>query len=215
VTSPEQAEYNVLNVYFNTTAAAPDFGGTPGTPPGPLNYLQIYSPDILYAMQHTKAALVVETNGNTVSLTAQDMLNTVSQDLQQIAEWPLSVPPAGLSIGLADTGAYQSQQGLTYSINVSDGAGASPTSSLVTVTETLPSSMTLVSMSGTGWGCSSNQCVRTDSLTPGSSYPGITVTVNVASNAPAIVTNQATVWGGGSPSATLATPHPSQHSPAT
>jgi hypothetical protein len=57
-------------------------------------------------------------------------------------------------------------------------------------------------MSGTGWGCSSNQCVRSEPLTPGISYQPITATVNVAANAPSMVTNQVSVWGGGSPSAT-------------
>ncbi|MGO9262578.1 MAG: hypothetical protein ACLQU1_40800, partial [Bryobacteraceae bacterium] len=39
--TPEQAEYNVLNVYFDGTAVASSFGGTQGA--APLNYLQIYS----------------------------------------------------------------------------------------------------------------------------------------------------------------------------
>ena len=45
--SPEQAEYNVLKVYFDGTAVASFFGGTPGATP--FNYLQIYAVDFVYA----------------------------------------------------------------------------------------------------------------------------------------------------------------------
>jgi hypothetical protein len=53
----------------------------------------------------------------------------------------------------------------------------------VTVTDTLPSGLTLFSMAGMGWSCSANACTRTDSLAGGASYPAITVTVNVGANA--------------------------------
>jgi len=49
------------------------------------------------------------------------------------------------------------------------------------------------------WNCSLNplQCTRSDVLFDGLSYPPITLTVDVAANAPAGVTNTATVGGGG------------------
>jgi large repetitive protein len=68
----------------------------------------------------------------------------------------------------------------------------------VTVAETVPSGLTLVSMAGTGWACSGNSCARSDLLNGGASYPAITATVNVASNAPVQVTNQVSMSGGGS-----------------
>ncbi len=54
-------------------------------------------------------------------------------------------------------------------------------------------------MSGTGWNCTqpAGPCTRADSLAAGASYPSITLTVTVASNAPSSVTNTATVSGGG------------------
>ena len=83
--SPEQAEYNVLNVFFDGTAVASSFGGTPGG--APLNYLQIYSPDIQYATAHINApAQVMQPNGTSITMTAQDLLNLASQKLLQIAE---------------------------------------------------------------------------------------------------------------------------------
>ena len=45
--TPEQAEYNVLYVFFYGTPVAAFFGGVPGA--APLNYLQIYSDDIQYS----------------------------------------------------------------------------------------------------------------------------------------------------------------------
>src|SRR5437764_417758 len=54
-------------------------------------------------------------------------------------------------------------------------------------------------MSGTNWNCtfSTLTCTRSDALAAGASYPAITLTVNVAGNASASVTNTATVSGGG------------------
>jgi len=57
-------------------------------------------------------------------------------------------------------------------------------------------------MAGQGWTCGlpanpANVCTRADMLNAGSNYPPILVTVNVNSDAPASVTNIATVAGGG------------------
>ena len=87
---PEQALYNLLHIYFNKTVAAAQFGGTPGLTPAPLNYLQIYSQDIVYATNHAQAPVPVIENGQSspVSVTAQSMLELASQLLFQIAEPP-------------------------------------------------------------------------------------------------------------------------------
>jgi uncharacterized repeat protein (TIGR01451 family) len=95
----------------------------------------------------------------------------------------------------------QGESNASYTVTVSDSALAGPTAGTVTVTDTLPTGMTLASMTGTGWTCASNSCCRNDALNPGAGYPAITVTVNVAWNAPAQVTNQVSVSGGGSASA--------------
>ena len=92
----------------------------------------------------------------------------------------------------------QGQTGATYTITVSN-SGSGPTSGTVTVTETLPSGLTATAISGSGWTCTqpSGPCTRSDVLAPGGSYPVITLTVTVAGNAPASVTNSAAVAGGG------------------
>ncbi|HXN47522.1 MAG TPA: hypothetical protein VN893_12825 [Bryobacteraceae bacterium] len=101
-------------------------------------------------------------------------------------------------------GLGRGQTGAVFSLVVSDDAGAGPTIGTVTVTETVPGSFTLVSMSGTGWACTGNVCTRSDVLTPGASYPPITVTVDIADDAPPLETNQISVSGGGSPTLSAA-----------
>jgi hypothetical protein len=63
----------------------------------------------------------------------------------------------------------------------------------------VPAGLTPTAISGTGWTCTqpAGPCTRSDALNASASYPAITLTVNVASNAPSSVTNTATVAGGG------------------
>lgn len=110
---------------------------------------------------------------------------------------------SALAISKSHVGDFsQGQAGATYTVNVSNQPGASPTSGAVTVTEITPSGLNLVSMAGSGWACYGNACTRTDSLAAGASYPPITVAVDVAVNAPAQLTNQVMASGGGSTAAT-------------
>ncbi len=110
-----------------------------------------------------------------------------------------------ISIAKSHTGNFtRGQQGAAYRLTVSNATGVSPTTGVVTVTEIVPTGLTLASMSGTGWTCVSNgnTCSRSDTLAANSSYPAITVMVNIAANAPASVTNIASVVGGGDSTAT-------------
>ena len=107
------------------------------------------------------------------------------------------------SLTLSHTGNfYQGQQPANYTIVVSNATGSAPAAGTVTVTETLPPGLTLIQMAGTGWTCTANVCTRVDGLNGGSAYPPITVTANVNANAAAVVTNSATVAGGGAISMT-------------
>lgn len=93
---------------------------------------------------------------------------------------------------------FQGQTGATYTITASN-AGQGPSAGTVTVTDTLPAGLSATALSGTGWTCAVGTftCTRTDALASGASYPAITLTVNVAANAPTSVTNIVTVAGGG------------------
>jgi len=85
--SPVQALYNVLNVYFDGTPVAGSkefFGGTKGT--APLNYLQLYYQDIQYGTANKTIELIMKADGTTASKEFQDLLNLASEDLLGIAE---------------------------------------------------------------------------------------------------------------------------------
>lgn len=109
-------------------------------------------------------------------------------------------PPSDLTITSFHGSAFvQSQTGI-YTITVrNSGPGAS--FGPVTVTDTLPASLTGSSISGTGWSCSAPTavpitCTRSDALPATGIYPQITLLVNVAADAPSQVTHTVTVSGG-------------------
>lgn len=92
----------------------------------------------------------------------------------------------------------QGQTGAIYTITASNIGGATTTAA-VTVVDVLPTGLTATAITGTNWTCTvaTLTCTRSDALAASASYPVITLTVNVAANAPASVTNTATVSGGG------------------
>ncbi|MGJ5820336.1 FG-GAP-like repeat-containing protein [Paludibaculum fermentans] len=93
----------------------------------------------------------------------------------------------------------QGQLGASYTISVIN-VGTGPTAGTVTVADVLPpSGLAATSIGGAGWACvlATLTCTRNDSLPSGSVYPPVTVLVDVATNAPANLTNQAQVSGGG------------------
>jgi uncharacterized repeat protein (TIGR01451 family) len=113
-----------------------------------------------------------------------------------------------LTTSLSHAGTFsQGQAGATYSIAVTNN-GSVASSGLVTITDTLPAGLIATAMTGSGWDCSANSfpvvgngtataiCTRSDVLEPAAGYPAITLTTNVAADAPAGVTNTATVSGG-------------------
>ena len=115
----------------------------------------------------------------------------------------INLGPA-LSITKTHTGNFlQGQNGATYTLTVSNGTGAASTNSTATVTEAVPAGMTLVSMNGgPNWNCATlPTCTNSNVLAGGASYPTITVTVNIASNATSPLVNSVSVSGGGSATA--------------
>jgi Domain of unknown function DUF11 len=92
----------------------------------------------------------------------------------------------------------QGGTGYNYTIVVTN-VGSLSSSGTVTVTDTLPAGMTATALGGFGWTANLGTltCTRSSSLVAGASYPPITVTVNVATNAPAMVTNMTTLSIGG------------------
>ncbi|HXS78019.1 MAG TPA: FG-GAP-like repeat-containing protein [Terracidiphilus sp.] len=161
--------------------------------------------DVLAAgSSYPAIALTVNVAGNapatvTNSVTAAGggaINNATSTDSTSITQLP------ALAVSSTHAGNFtQGQTGATYTLTVSD-SGSGATSGAVTVVDTLPAGLTATSISGSGWTCTlaTLTCTRTDALSAGSSYPAITVTVNVANNAAASVTNSVTASGGGATS---------------
>jgi hypothetical protein len=80
----EQALYNVLQVIFNGTAVASSYCQTVGM--APLNYVQIYSNDFLYAGKNGAVSVHEGSCLGTHSMSAQDELNAASALLLSISE---------------------------------------------------------------------------------------------------------------------------------
>jgi uncharacterized repeat protein (TIGR01451 family) len=104
---------------------------------------------------------------------------------------------ADLTVTKTHTGSFVEGQSGNYTITVNN-IGAGPTVGTVTVTDTLPTGLLALSMSGSGWTCNTSTvtCTRSSVLVSNTSYPAITLTVLVGS-APPSVTNTVHVSGGG------------------
>jgi uncharacterized repeat protein (TIGR01451 family) len=123
-----------------------------------------------------------------------------------VALTPLVAQPASAQVILSAIKAHvgnatQGQTGFQFTISVTNN-GSSPTSAVTNVTDTLPSGMTPISGSGSGWGCViAAQTVSCTSSTfvagAGGAFPVLTLSVDVASNAAASLSNTAAVSGGG------------------
>ncbi|MGA9353462.1 MAG: alkaline phosphatase family protein [Terriglobales bacterium] len=103
------------------------------------------------------------------------------------------------SVALTQLGQFAPGGTGQYSITATNGSTGA-TSGTVTVSDSLPSVFTASSASGTGWNCnlgSTVTCNNQNALSPGASYPVITLTVHVATGASGTETDQVTVAGGG------------------
>ncbi len=148
-------------------------------------------------------------------ITSPTTVLTIAQNdftSNQVA-FPL-VSPSGSSgldpqmtvVSTHDGNFYQGQQNALYTLTISNTGGGNPSVGLVTVTDTLPTGMTLVQMIGDGWNCSGNVCTRSDVLLATLSYPVITVLVNVSSTAASPLSNVAKATGGGGGTTTSTDP---------
>jgi uncharacterized repeat protein (TIGR01451 family)/uncharacterized repeat protein (TIGR02543 family) len=101
-----------------------------------------------------------------------------------------------LTIAKNHVGSFIQSQSAQYSLVVSNGGGG-PSSGTITVTDTLPSGLTFVSGTGTGWSCSAivQAVTCTDAATPiaGSGTSTITLNVTVGASATGTLNNNATV----------------------
>ncbi len=109
----------------------------------------------------------------------------------------------------------QGQQGVPFTVDIKNngtGSTGDPTGGKnpLTVTDTLNSAFSYASGSGTGWSCSATgqtvTCTNDSTVAQGSSYPELTIDVNVSPTASTTpVTNQVSVSGGGATPTTSST----------
>ena len=106
-----------------------------------------------------------------------------------------------LTLQKTHVGTFVRGTAASFTVPVQNVSLYGPTVGVVTMNDTLPLGLTPASASGTGWTCSiasqTVSCVRSDALTAGAAYPSIALNVSVAQTAPAVVTNTATISGGG------------------
>jgi uncharacterized repeat protein (TIGR01451 family) len=102
-----------------------------------------------------------------------------------------------LTVACTHTGSFTQNQNGTYTVTVANASTTSATSGVVTVNDVVSSGLALVSITGTGWNCMGTTCSRSDPLAPGSSYPSLTVTVQVLAGAVSPQQNTVNVSGGG------------------
>lgn len=126
---------------------------------------------------------------------------TAQVDNPPVVTANLTITAPDLIVTNTDSGNFrQGDSGDSYTITVKNSGNAS-TNGLVALADTLPAGLTLTGSSGTGWTITATGPVvtatRSDALAANASYPPITLTVNVSNDAPASVTNTATVSGGG------------------
>ena len=136
------------------------------------------------------------TNTSTVSVTNPatndtNASNNTATDLTTILKPDVTVLKS-------HTGNFTRGSTGTYTITVRN---INPTATVGTVTlaDILPAGLTATAISGTGWSCTllTVTCTRNDVLSGNSSYPPITLTVSIATDASSPVTNTANVSGGG------------------
>ena len=144
--------------------------------------------------------VVGTTGGHKVNTTGTVTSSNAGSGNQATATIDVEAPD--LAITKTHSGTFtRGQTGAVWTITVSN-VGFGPTVGTVTVVDTLPAVTNPpvpTALSGTGWTCTlaTLTCTRADALPSGSSYPAITLTVNIPINIQNNFTNKATVSGGG------------------
>jgi hypothetical protein len=132
----------------------------------------------LTSSQETNIATI---SGGGETDTANDLVGDVTNVVTAGVDLAVSNSPFQLFISQGDTGVTLSTSIFNF--------GSAATTGAVTETITLVPGLTATAISGTGWNCilASLTCTRSDSLGSNLSFPAITVTFNVALNAPVAV----------------------------
>ncbi len=137
------------------------------------------------------AASLVSSNAGAAAQDAQDSITVEAPDL-------ISKKAA------VNAPYYPGQSDAAFNIVVQNIGNATATAGLITVQDNLPAGLTPQAAAGTGWACTvaapSVTCTRDAAALPlplGGTYPAISITATVATNASGVLTNTAVVSGGG------------------
>lgn len=113
---------------------------------------------------------------------------------------PVALPQLTLGKTVAPSPLVQGATG-SYTLTVQNTSDRVETDGSITLTDTLPTGLTPTAASGTDWTCNIVgqvvNCSYSGVLATGASAPEVTIEVAVAADAPASVTNTASVSGGG------------------
>ena len=116
------------------------------------------------------------------------------------ADLTIEAPALAISKTLATAQPLRPGGMASYQLRVSNMAAVAPTYGQITVTDVLPAGLTYASATGAGWTCGAAAqtltCTSTAVLGAGETS-AIDLTVGVAADAPATITNTASVAGGG------------------
>jgi uncharacterized repeat protein (TIGR01451 family) len=178
--------YNPANNQFNSTVDVPPYGPYLG-------------PDVTWGVDLDVYDITTMVHAGNAS--AQAVYST-GQDMVILANQTMSlpnVPVADLAITKSHSGNFSAGTNGVFTLNVTNN-GPSSTSGTIKVTDTLPTGLTYISATGTGWTCSAAgqvvTCTNPTILASGASAPAITLTVSVGAAAYPSVTNTATVSSG-------------------
>lgn len=126
-----------------------------------------------------------------------------------VAAWVAFIQPY-LSVTLSHLGDFvQGQNGAVYTVTVTN-TSTEPSTGTVYVSQQGSFGLNRLSFGGAGWNCNApvipTVCMNGTPVPPGGSYPPLNITVNIPLNAPALITNQVTLWGGNSMPLTASDP---------
>jgi len=178
--------YNPTNNQFNSTVDIPPNGPFSGINTSWGVDLDMYDITSYLHAGNASAQAIYSSGGDLVILANQTM---------SIA----NVAVADMAITKSHSGNFSVGTNGVFTLNVTNN-GPSPTSGTITVTDTLPTGLTYISATGTGWTCGAAgqvvTCTNPTILASGASAPAITLTVSVGAAAYPSVTNTATVSSG-------------------
>ncbi|MEX2273857.1 MAG: ice-binding family protein [Vicinamibacterales bacterium] len=142
--------------------------------------------------------------GRTLTTSAGSVTLAGSNVIGGCSTAPAVPPPAPAAADLipvkSHSGNFTVGTNGTYTIAVSN-IGGTATAGTYTINDTLPTGLTFVSASGTGWTCSATgqavTCTNSTAIAAGASGPSISLVVTPGAAAVPAVTNTAIISGGG------------------